>query len=309
MTIIGLRCERGYRTIDECLSCHKRCIIAAPILELKAKSEKGYYAKREREYHVTSLLGCPRKAILGRVCGDFTPPVWLWKMQMGTLGHEMMERYPQGEGVSESTLTYLFNVPIDGKEHGPCEFPKRNSHVQFPQGSLQKRDPLCHDCLVVGRFDWYSIPGKRIHDYKFISTTKYIPDMKHFRQMAVYYIIGTRSGAFSEEDIVGAQIDYINVTTGRHHPHRADGVVFKETIRTMEEYIPKMLRHYIEAETQGVLPKGDPALKECAYCAPEFKVYCEEGGGGKNLAGMDVDQVKAMVDAYRHDNTPSDDEA
>jgi hypothetical protein len=267
--------------MDECLKCHSRCIIAAPIEELKSKSEQGYYAKREREYHVTSLLGCPRKAVLGRFCNEYAPPSNIWKMQMGTLGHELMERYPQGKGESEKLLKYRYYIELDGVKHR---------------------------CMVVGRFDWYSHTSLRIHDYKFVSTTDYIPNQKHYEQMAVYYIIGMKCGAFKPEDVSGAQIDYVEVTTGRFFPHRAESELFDKCVKDMEDYIPKMLTHYLEGELKDVVPKGDPRKKECAYCPPEFKAFCEQGGTGKNLNGMDLKTAKIMIIAYRRDNTPSDDE-
>jgi hypothetical protein len=253
-------------------------MISAPIAEQKEKLDSGYYMPKKGEYHVTSLLGCPRKAVMGRIFGEFSQPVNLWKMQMGTLGHELMERHPAGNGLAERLLKFNFHIPVNGEDR---------------------------QCTVVGKFDWYGFDDRLIHDYKFPWTLDYVPNDKHFQQMAAYYIIGTRSGAFDIGEIRGCQIDYVYIRDASMYSYKLTGDAFKERIRFMSTYLVDMLNHYLQAEINGILPKGDPARKECAYCSPDFKAHCAEGGNARACPD-DVRTVKISVDAYRRNNTPPD---
>ena len=274
MAIIGVNCDRGYRTFDECVKCPKRCIIIPPILDQLKKSSGGYYKQREHEYHVTSLLGCPRRLVLAHVFGDFTPPDRIWKMSVGVLGHDLMERYPVGEGISEQQVHG--NIDVNGTK-----------------------------CKVVGRFDWYNSRDKRLHDYKFVWRMDFIPNEKHYRQMAVYYILGIDSGVFAESDLSGGfEIDYVDVKTGIMHPYQSIGEAFKKHVDTMRNKIPEMLEHYVKAEVEGIIPDGDLSEKECNYCPPEFKYYCP-AVGGKDV--KDIKSARIAINAYRRDNTPEDD--
>jgi len=277
-----MRCKRGYRTLDECLRCYRRCIIAAPIEELVDKSAKGYYAKRDKEYHVTSLLGCPRKAVLGRVCGEYAVPLNIWKMHLGTLCHSFMEDHPMGKGVGEQTLKHTFDVDVNG---------------------------VIHKCVVVGRFDWLSHIDDMIHDFKFVWSTQYMPGKSHYRQLATYYLIGTKSGHFDADRIKGGQVDYVEAATGIHHPYCVQGDTFMEIVKDMEHDIPKMLKTFIEAREIDKLPPGEPDKGECAYCSTEFRAFCKEciGNRVKYQPGFNsVRSMKAAIESYRRENTPPD---
>lgn len=280
MPIIGLSCRRGFRTIDECLYCPSRCIHAASIQELKSKMESGYFQPKDNEYHVTSLLGCPRKMVLDSMCGTYVKPINVWKMQLGTLGHGFMEDNPPSPGLIERSLGLKFEIPLAGKTY---------------------------ECKVVGRFDFYSFSDQLIHDYKFVWGTGFVPSVKHFKQLATYYILAVKSGAFRPDELLGGQVDYIDVYNGCHHPYRTLGQSFKSTVEQMEKDIPRMLTCLIRAKVDGVLPNGEPEMDECDYCSPDFKVFCDSYN--KNERGLDsIKVVMASVSSYRLRNTPSDDE-
>ena len=280
MPLVGFHCKRGFRTIDECLECPSRCIVPQPILELSHKNQRGYYAHRDREYHVTSLLGCPRKAVCNREYGEYVPPKNLWKMQIGTLAHDMMENNPVGKGIAEKLLQFTFYVDVDGNKE---------------------------KCNVVGKFDWWDHNDNLIHDYKFISTTRYIPNEKHFKQMAVYYLLGTESGEFDDGEVLGGQIDYVDVANGNPYKYRSTGKPFLDRVELMRNKIPIMLAHFIRAEREAVLPDGDPGEDECNYCPKDFKAFCYQGGYAK-VDTNDLNVVRIGIQAFRRDNTPEDED-
>lgn len=281
MSIIGFHCKRGYRKTEECLACSSRCIHLAVVQEQIEKQSKGYYAPRDDEYHVTSLLGCPRKAVLGRQCGEYIPPQNLWKMQLGTLGHKFMEKHQQGEGVAEYQLQYRYYIPIGKKSY---------------------------NAMVVGRFDWYDGITKFINDYKFVGSTDYMPDRKHFRQIALYRIIGVKSGEFNLTDVAGSQIIYIYMPTGQPFYFTEEKEAFQKTVDEMEVYAPAMIRHYLEASINGVVPEGDVTKEECAYCPDEFRNFCNPAKFKKNPPRSEGSLVvmAANVEKFRKENTPPD---
>ena len=307
MTIVGFHCQRGYRTNEECLECHRRCILIAPVKEQVDKMKSGYYKPRSDEYHVTSLLGCPRKAILGMFLGDYIKPLNLWKMELGTLCHAMMEKNPPGRGIAECQVGQRFYIPI--QRDGMMDM--RESEPSF------QADSELYRCRVVGRFDWRDYETKLIHDYKFVWGTQYMPDAKHYRQLATYYILGTKSGAFNEEDVIGGEIDYVDITTAIMHPYRATGEVFKKAVAEQERDIPKMLGYIVNAKRSGVVPDGVSSKSECDYCGDDIKRFCLQYAPkykkkcNTELVDLQSNELKVLeeaIEAYRKLNTPSDDE-
>jgi len=273
LPILGLRCRRGYIGLEDCLVCPNRCIIPQPVLECLDKQAAGYYKHRSKEYHVTSLIGCPRLNILKYLLGDYPPPLNLWKMATGTLGHEFMEKYPTGDGVAEQQVEGEFLMMPD--------------------------DPSSR-CTVVGRFDWYDNGTKYINDWKFIWNTNYMPSENHFRQVATYAVLGRQM--FGDKWGLGGQINYIDITCGRRHRFILDGSKYETLIEEMKEIIPVRVREFYEAEEQGLVPAGEPKYKQCNYCPPEFKQSCRT-----NCEPQDIRTIAIFVNEYRENNTPKED--
>lgn len=278
MSIVGLNCRRGYKTFEECLDCYQRCITQAAIRDQLHKNtvSGGYYVHREHEYHVTSLLGCPRRLVLDRMAGGYVKPLNIWKITLGTLGHSLMEEYPGREGVVEQQVECDFDVG----------------------------DTTCH---VVGRFDFLDTGNNYINDYKFVWSTQYIPSDNHFRQMACYEVIARKM--FGKDTWSnGFQIVYIIVPEGgREVNYIADGTKFNNMVSELSITVPTMLKHYIDAELHDILPGGDEKYKQCGYCAPEFKRICDLDRHNKGLDSS-VKTALMSIKEYRHQHTPKDED-
>jgi len=282
MSIVGLNCNRGYVKFEDCLSCTQRCIIEQTVHKQLEKmhggpndSDDGYYVHRDDEYHVTSLLGCPRRLVLARMAGDFIRPRSLWRITVGVLGHSMMEDYPCAPGRVEELVTRDYD--IDGVQ-----------------------------CRVVGKFDLFNTSTKHICDYKFVWGTRFIPNEKHYQQMACYELLA-RATYDTPQFAVGGQIIYVLVQEeGRRVVYIKDGEKFNNLVGHMSDKVPEMLRHYITAARDNILPAGDESAKECNYCSQEFKKYCDVGKNRtEKQSYYDTDTILAGIREFRHAATRS----
>lgn len=228
------------------------------------KQSRGYYKPRAFEYHVTSLLGCPRHAILKHLLGSYAKPLNLWKMFVGTSLHTTAEDFPPGDVLQELQLSSDF-VAENGVE-----------------------------CRVVGRFDIFYKKRKMLGDWKFVWDTRYIPNDKHFRQMAMYEVMARRQFNVESWARGGAQVNYVLARTGEFRPYMIQGNRWVELVDEMEKDLPYRLKLYTDAEQDGIIPNGDPAYEECNYCSPEYKACCKTKGKEDRIGSL-----RMFVNSYR----------
>jgi len=268
----GMKCKFGYVEMEKCLECPNRCIDATPIKVNIAKSKSGYFHDASNEYHVTSLIGCPRKSILDRLCGQYPPIINIWKMQLGTLCHEMCEEVErsEGKGLAEMMLTMPF----------------------FIQDIQEK--PI--ECVVKGKFDFFEFRRKIICDHKFKwkFNLNYLPSKNHFRQLAVYELLARHNLPLNNEKWAnGGQINYYDIETGQSFRFAIEAEAFYKYVDEMRLKIPEMLFMICDANFNRILPPGDRAYQECFYCAPEIKQFC------KTMFPEKLDPIIEKVLAFR----------
>lgn len=277
MSIVGLKCKRGYVKFEDCLNCNSRCIVEQAVHNQLEKmrggpddSDNGYYVHRDDEYHVTELLGCPRRLVLARMLGDYISPKSLWRITVGVLGHSMMEDNPCAPGNVEMFVSKPYTI----------------------NGVM---------CRVVGKFDLYNSATKNICDYKFVWDTRFIPNKKHYQQMSCYEILA-REHLDIPQFAKGCQIHYILVTEdGKRVVYSMDEAKFNNLVEQMSNRIPTMLGHYVAAVIDDILPPGDETAQECNYCPQEFKKYCDVGKNKtEKQSYYDTKTMLTVITEQRH---------
>ena len=251
----GIRCKYGYISYDKCLECPNRCIDSTPIKEAIIKSRFGYFHDEENEFHVTSLIGCPRKAVLDHITGQYPPPLNIWKMQLGTLCHEMCERIEREEGKGLAEMMLSMNHEVEDILDKPIK------------------------CTVKGKFDFFDYSRKVIRDHKFKwnFNMNYLPSPNHFRQLATYEMIARRNlpvkenGAWSD----GGEVKYYDIKNGQSFIYPIMGDAFYKYVEEQRFRIPEMLFMMCDAKYNDILPPGERRFKECFYCPPEINRSCK----------------------------------